>query len=80
MLDKIKEISDSVSEKISRITSLNELGDLRVRYLGKNGEITASHVSLVSDFVLEDEDSMMSDAQKSELKKIYLDIIEKTAD
>ena len=41
MLDKIKEISDSVSEKISRITSLNELGDLRVRYLGKNGEITA---------------------------------------
>ncbi len=46
----------------------------------KNGEITASHVSLVSDFVLEDEDSMMSDAQKSELKKIYLDIIEKTAD
>ncbi len=41
MLDKIKEISDSVSEKISRISSLNELGDLRVRYLGKNGEITA---------------------------------------
>ncbi|MBO4538953.1 MAG: phenylalanine--tRNA ligase subunit alpha, partial [Clostridia bacterium] len=41
MLDKIKEISDSVSEKISRITSLNELGDLRVSYLGKNGEITA---------------------------------------
>ena len=41
MIDKIKEISDAVSEKISRITSLNELGDLRVRYLGKNGEITA---------------------------------------
>lgn len=46
----------------------------------KNGEITASHVSLVSDFTLENEDSMLSDAQKSELKKIYLDIIEKTAD
>ena len=41
MLDKIKEISVSVSEIISRITSLNELGDLRVSYLGKNGEITA---------------------------------------
>ncbi len=41
MIDKIKEISDAVSEKISRITSLNELSDLRVRYLGKNGEITA---------------------------------------
>ncbi len=41
MIEKIKEISDAVSEKISQITSLNELGDLRVRYLGKNGEITA---------------------------------------
>lgn len=46
----------------------------------KNGEITGSHVSLVKGFELEDENSMMNDAQKKELKDIYLDIIRKTAD
>lgn len=37
----MKAISDAVSEKLSQITSLNELSDLKVRYLGKNGEITS---------------------------------------
>jgi predicted bacteriocin transport accessory protein len=46
----------------------------------KNGEITGSHVSLLSDFTLEDEDSQLSDEQKQKLKDIYLDIIRKTAD
>jgi hypothetical protein len=46
----------------------------------KNGEITDSHVSLVKGFELEDEESMLSDEQKQELKNIYLDIIKKTAD
>lgn len=41
MIEKLKEISDTVSEKLSQITSLNELSDLRIRYLGKNGEITS---------------------------------------
>lgn len=46
----------------------------------KNGEITGSHVSLVSSFSLENEESMMDEAQKKELKDIYLEIIKKTAD
>lgn len=46
----------------------------------KNGEITGSHVALVSGFSIEDETSQMNDEQKQELKNIYLDIIRKTAD
>ena len=46
----------------------------------KNGEITGSHVSLLSDFTIEDEESQLSDEQKKKLKEIYLDIIRKTAD
>lgn len=46
----------------------------------KNGEITGSHVSLVKSFELKDETSMMDEAQKKELRDIYLDIIKKTAD
>lgn len=46
----------------------------------KNGGVTASHVSLVSDFSIENEESQMNDSQKKELKEIYLDIIRKTAD
>ena len=46
----------------------------------KNGEVTASHVSLVPDFVIEDEESQMNDSQKKELREIYMDIIRKTAD
>ena len=41
MLDRIKSISDAVTEKLSLVTSTSELNDLKVRYLGKNGEITA---------------------------------------
>lgn len=46
----------------------------------KNGEITGHHVALVDGFTIENEESQMNDAQKEELKNIYLDIIRKTAD
>ena len=46
----------------------------------KEGKITGSHVSLVDGFELENEDDQLSDAQKEELKKIYYEIIRKTAD
>ncbi len=41
MIEKLKAISDIISEKLAGITSLSELSELKVRYLGKNGEITA---------------------------------------
>ena len=46
----------------------------------KNGEITGHHVALVDGFTIENDESQMNDAQKEELKNIYLDIIRKTAD
>ena len=41
MLDKIKSISESVRNKIADAVGSAELNELRVKYLGKNGEITA---------------------------------------
>ncbi len=41
MLDKIKYISDVVQEKLSLVADTSELNDLKVKFLGKNGEITA---------------------------------------
>lgn len=41
MLDKIKAISEAVSEGIEKIDLISELNDLKVKYLGKSGEITA---------------------------------------
>lgn len=41
MLDKIKSISESVRDKIAAAKGSGELSELKVKYLGKNGEITA---------------------------------------
>ncbi len=45
----------------------------------KNGEITGHHLSLVSSFDPDKQD-MLTDAQREELKQIYLDIFTATAD
>ena len=57
MLEKLKEISDNVSEKLNRVKSLAELGELKIRYLGKNGEITSLLKSL-KDFSPEERPSV----------------------
>lgn len=41
MLDKIKSISEAVRKKVSDAIGSAELNELKVRYLGRNGEITA---------------------------------------
>ncbi len=41
MLNKIQAISDAVSSWIEKIDISSELNELKVKYLGKNGEITA---------------------------------------
>lgn len=41
MKEKIEEIKNSAKEKIAAITSLQELQDLKVKYLGKKGELTS---------------------------------------
>lgn len=41
MKEKIEEIKKSAKEKIAAITSLQELQDLKVKYLGKKGELTS---------------------------------------
>ena len=41
MLEKIKLISDAVKAKIAEATGSADLNDVKVKYLGKNGEITA---------------------------------------
>lgn len=41
LIDKIKEIKLSVDDKLLNADSLNGVNDLRVKYLGKNGEVTA---------------------------------------
>lgn len=46
----------------------------------KNGQMTGSHVSLVDDFKLENDDDQLSDSQKAQLKNLYLEIVRKTAD
>ncbi|MBQ6489106.1 MAG: hypothetical protein IJI75_07720 [Solobacterium sp.] len=46
----------------------------------KEGEIVGHHLSLVDGFDPEDNDAMMNDEQKAELKKIYLEIIAAAAD
>lgn len=40
MVEKIRQILDSFGEKIGAIDSLNDLGNLKVKYLGKSGEVT----------------------------------------
>ncbi|NLL55961.1 MAG: phenylalanine--tRNA ligase subunit alpha [Clostridiales bacterium] len=46
MLEKIENILSSASSKIKAVKDLAQLGDIRVKYLGKNGEITALLKSL----------------------------------
>lgn len=41
MLDKIKAISETVRSKIGIASGSGELNELKIRFLGKNGEITA---------------------------------------
>jgi len=41
MIDRIKSILDAVSGRVEKIDLRSELNDLRVKYLGKSGEITA---------------------------------------
>lgn len=40
MTDKIKQILDAFNEKIDSIETMNDLNQLRVRFLGKSGEVT----------------------------------------
>ena len=40
MEDKVKKIKESLDKEISKITKLDELNELKVKYLGKNGLVT----------------------------------------
>lgn len=40
MVERIKQILDTFGKKITDVNDLGELGSLRIRYLGKNGEVT----------------------------------------
>jgi predicted bacteriocin transport accessory protein len=46
----------------------------------KKGKVTGHHTSLVDGFVIQSDTDQMNDAQKKELKNLYLDIIQRTAD
>ena len=48
MLNRLKELEDEAREKIEGVSSLDELKTLKVRYLGKKGELTALLRSLGS--------------------------------
>ena len=41
MKEKIEEIKKVAQEKISNITNLQELQDIKIKYLGKKGELTS---------------------------------------
>ena len=41
MENKVKALTDSATQSINAVTNLKELDDLRVKFLGKKGEITA---------------------------------------
>lgn len=41
MVDKISEMSEMVKKKLGEIKTLQELQDLKVKYLGKKGEVTS---------------------------------------
>lgn len=41
MGDKISEMSEAVKKKLGEIKTLQELQDLKVKYLGKKGEVTS---------------------------------------
>ncbi len=41
MVDKIQEMSEAVKRKLGEIKTLQELQDLKVKYLGKKGEVTS---------------------------------------
>ncbi len=40
MLERIKQILEAFGNKITDVNDLGELGSLRIKYLGKNGEVT----------------------------------------
>lgn len=46
----------------------------------KKGKVTGHHTSLVDGFEINSSEAQMNDAQKKELKNLYLDIIQRTAD
>jgi len=48
LLNRLKELEDEAREKIEGVSSLDELKTLKVRYLGKKGELTALLRSLGS--------------------------------
>ena len=41
MGDKIQEMTEAVKRKLGEIKTLQELQDLKVKYLGKKGEVTS---------------------------------------
>ena len=79
-----KEAYDTLVTYIESIFEVNEKtgkGEFKVpEVIGvKNGEITGHHLSLVSGFDPDKQD-MLTEEQALELKNIYKDIIEATAD
>ena len=41
MKEQIEQIRKNATEEISKVTDAKELNDIRVKYLGKKGELTA---------------------------------------
>ena len=41
MKEQIEQIRKNATEEISKVTDARELNDIRVKYLGKKGELTA---------------------------------------
>jgi phenylalanyl-tRNA synthetase alpha chain len=40
MLERLKNLKTTAEEEISKVTAIADLENLRVRYLGKKGELT----------------------------------------
>src|SRR5690554_1609876 len=48
MQEKIKQITKTVTERLKNANSLHLINDIRVKFLGKNGEVTALFKNLKS--------------------------------
>lgn len=53
MKENLKQILDSFEQELSNVSDLTSINDLRVKYLGKNGEVTNS-MKLIKDLPVEE--------------------------
>lgn len=73
MLDRLKEIKTNVEEKISQVTDIESLNDLKTRTLGRKGEITVFLRGLKN---LSGEERAQAGKTANEIKAALEDLIE----